>query len=214
MKDGLGEKEISRRKFIEYFGLGLISTAIAGCAPEKAFNKMTEVTAEVNKDNFVKVAYGEGKSCFEAASEAVKMRIGSENEHPFSVNNATSENPMTKYMFVKKEGDKIAGVYLFNNHDNLYNYLMDGNMETTLADEMKNKFGETGEVLAATGNVTEFSGEMAKVKEYWKNNPEMVVLMVFTGPETKLNEQGLPVTKNDVTSRLTGEEVFQKLGIE
>jgi hypothetical protein len=214
MKDGLGEKVISRRKFLEYFGLGAMSIGLTACAPEKAFKKMTEVTAEVNKDNFVKVAYGEGKSCFEAASEAVAKKIGSENEHPFSINNATSENPQTKYMFVKKEGDKIAGVYLFNNHDNLYNFLSDGKMETTVEDEMKNKFGETGEVLAATGNVTEFSGEMAKIKEYWKNNPETEVLMVFTGAETKMNEQGLPVTKDDVTSRLNGEEVFLKLGIE
>jgi len=117
-------------------------------------------------------------------------------------------------MFVKKEGEKITGVYLFNNHDNLYNFLSDGKMETNVDEEMKSKFGETGEVLAATGNINEFNGEMGKIKEYWKNNPETEILMVFTGAETKMNEQGLPVTKDDVTSRLTGEEVFQKLGVE
>jgi hypothetical protein len=203
MIDKLGEKQVTRRKFVEILGL-VTAGALVGCAPEIAFKEITK------KSDFVKVAYGEGKSCFEAASEAVAKKIGSGSEQPFSLNNATSENPKTKYMFVKKEGEEITGVYIFSNHDNLYNYLMDGDMSTTVADEMKNKFGETGEVLAATGNVTEFRGEIAKIKEYWKNNPETEVLMVITGSETKLNELGLPVTKDDVTSRLTGEEVFQK----
>jgi hypothetical protein len=201
-----GKKEISRREFVKVGIAGAFAFLLSSCGGDKLVEKMV-----TEKGNFVKVAYGEGKSCFEAAGEAVAKKINlEEGKPPFSLNNATSENPQTKYMFVKKEGEKITGVYLFNNHDNLYNYLMDGKMGTTVADEMKNKFGEEGEVLAATGNVTEFRGEMAKIKEYWKINPDMEVLMILTGPETKLNELGLPVTKDDVTSRLTGEEVFQK----
>jgi len=60
MIDGLGEKQVSRRKFLEYFGLGVMSTALAACAPDKAFNKLAEATAEIDKGEFCKSSLWRG----------------------------------------------------------------------------------------------------------------------------------------------------------
>lgn len=214
--DSNGVKDESKRRFMKWFVLGTVSAGLAACTPKGFLEKVTEeakATPERPK-NYAKVSYGGEKSCFEATTEAFKLVTGSTKEEPISKNNSTTENPMAKYMFVKKEDGKVVGIYLFNNHDNLYNFLRDGKMETDVEQEMAEKLGNEGEAMVATGNILEFSDEIKVAKNAWRQNPNLDVQMVFTESVVTTDTEGRPMVQQGVVNHYKGEGVFQRLEID